>query len=69
MAVEAIDVIQLMDGWSDVRVDKYEFDAGTYVTAWTGDAGCMSDLPDDLKNLEVEQIHIYGNTLVLEVDG
>ena len=64
----AYDVICLMDGWSDARVDKYSEDTGRYETAWTGESGCMTDLPDDLKELEVQQIHIYGNTLVLEVD-
>ena len=67
--ITAIDVVERMDGWNEARVDKYEFDSGTYETAWVGEPGPMTDMPDDLKYLEVEQIRIYGNTLVLEVDG
>lgn len=64
--ITATDVIDRMDGWSNVQVNKYDSDTEKYELVWEDSS--ESAIPDEYGDLAVEVIHIYGNTLVLDCD-
>lgn len=54
------DVISKLDGWTDVKVIR---------TDWDGNSESWDDVPDDVLENEVQVIRIEGNSLVLEVEA
>ena len=59
------DFVERMDGWSEVRIDRYSEDTGRGETVYMGDG---SDVPEDLEDLEIQTIHIYGNMFGLDCE-
>ena len=54
------DVISKLDGWTDVKVIR---------TDWDGNSESWDDVPDDVLENEVQVIRIEGNKIVLEVEA
>ena len=64
------EVADIMDGWTNLRVDKYEDVSpyGRYTPLYDSSREEWVDVPEDLADLEVTGIRVENNSIVLEVE-
>lgn len=58
-----IDVVDKLDGWSNIRVDKHDGDH--FATVYDSSASPFVDVPEECLDLEVDNISIENNAIVL----
>lgn len=72
------DFANMLDGWTRLRVDMYDEDAGgVYVTifdsddhpGWVGDVSCCVNPTINVDELEVTEIGLEDNHIVLKCEA
>ena len=58
-----IDIVSKLDGWSNVRIDKYDGD--DFATVYDSSTSPFVDVPEEYNDLEVDIISIENNVIVL----
>lgn len=60
------DIVERLDGWTRVRIDKYDEDTGDYKPVYTEEA--FFSLPREYEDAEVEEIALENNHIVLRIE-